>query len=378
MSRSDTQQALVGAVVCGVSILSGNAALMTVATGMGINWTSEGLSRLWQQHAAPRLAPDAPLARAYAQALRKGVRTLRDDYRQRIDSRSDLRPFTLLETCAASVAQAQFPTAATEVPDAQRELARSLDDLLHGHDERQVRYLQTHLLAAVTDAFQNELATNQAAWNQFHGWLIQQSSSQIALLTQSLTHVSDVLERFRDTASVQARLEATTTHLEAQLHEVQEALRRRADAGQPATPPPAAVFFSNIRIQADTTIQTAAGTVPAVTPGTTLFRNEDSTFGTLHQRVGDASPPPPAPNPDASPTSAAHNNHLRQVLTTHFNESELRTLCFTLGGVDYESLCSGGKADHARELVAYCQRHGRLDELAAQVWALRPLAFGGK
>jgi tetratricopeptide (TPR) repeat protein len=53
---------------------------------------------------------------------------------------------------------------------------------------------------------------------------------------------------------------------------------------------------------------------------------------------------------------------LRQILNEHFNEGELRTLCFDLG-VDYDNLPGGGKADKARELVAYLQRHSRLSEL---------------
>jgi hypothetical protein len=53
------------------------------------------------------------------------------------------------------------------------------------------------------------------------------------------------------------------------------------------------------------------------------------------------------------------------------SEGELRTLCADLG-VDYESLPPGGKADKARELVAYCERHGRVAELIALVRKVRP------
>ena len=53
---------------------------------------------------------------------------------------------------------------------------------------------------------------------------------------------------------------------------------------------------------------------------------------------------------------------LRQLLVTHFDEGELRTLCFDLD-VDYDSLPGEGKANKARELVSYLQRHARLPDL---------------
>ncbi|MCB8943613.1 MAG: NACHT domain-containing protein [Ardenticatenaceae bacterium] len=53
---------------------------------------------------------------------------------------------------------------------------------------------------------------------------------------------------------------------------------------------------------------------------------------------------------------------LRQILLDYFDQEELITLCFDLG-VDYESLPGAGKANKARDLVAYLQRHGRLPQL---------------
>ncbi len=66
-----------------------------------------------------------------------------------------------------------------------------------------------------------------------------------------------------------------------------------------------------------------------------------------------------------------HLTNLRQILTTRFNDGELRSLCFDLG-VDYESLPGEGKADKARELVAYCERHERIPELIRNLIQLRP------
>ena len=62
---------------------------------------------------------------------------------------------------------------------------------------------------------------------------------------------------------------------------------------------------------------------------------------------------------------------LRQVLIDYFNDDELRDLCFDLG-IDYENLAGAGKAGKARELIAYAQRRGTLEDLARQVKSLRP------
>ena len=62
---------------------------------------------------------------------------------------------------------------------------------------------------------------------------------------------------------------------------------------------------------------------------------------------------------------------LRQILVEYFDEGELKTLCFDLG-IDYESLPGAGKANKARDLVAYVQRHGRLQELILKGKVERP------
>jgi hypothetical protein len=67
---------------------------------------------------------------------------------------------------------------------------------------------------------------------------------------------------------------------------------------------------------------------------------------------------------------------LRRTLTTCFNESELRDLCFDLR-VDYDDLPGQSKADKARELVAYFNRRGRLAELTKVCGQLRPNASQG-
>ena len=63
---------------------------------------------------------------------------------------------------------------------------------------------------------------------------------------------------------------------------------------------------------------------------------------------------------------------LRKTLEDRFNEGELRTFCLDSGIVDYDSLPGTGKADKARELVAYCMRHDELTVLVTKGKQLRP------
>jgi len=62
---------------------------------------------------------------------------------------------------------------------------------------------------------------------------------------------------------------------------------------------------------------------------------------------------------------------LRQLLLEHFDDSELRDLCFDLN-IEYDRLPGEGKGNKVRELVTYCARHGRVPELAEKCYELTP------
>ena len=62
---------------------------------------------------------------------------------------------------------------------------------------------------------------------------------------------------------------------------------------------------------------------------------------------------------------------LRQVLDERFDVGELRTFCFDLG-IDYDNLPGERKADKARELISYLERHNRLSHLVVLGKARRP------
>ena len=63
---------------------------------------------------------------------------------------------------------------------------------------------------------------------------------------------------------------------------------------------------------------------------------------------------------------------LLHTISQHFDEEELRTLCFKLEGIDYDDLTAKGKVNKARELVMWMKRRGRLEELADAIRQERP------
>ena len=63
--------------------------------------------------------------------------------------------------------------------------------------------------------------------------------------------------------------------------------------------------------------------------------------------------------------------NLRDLLNEHFNDAELRQLCFDLT-IEYENLPGDTRLAKAQVLVQHCLRHNRLSELADRCRELRP------
>jgi hypothetical protein len=103
---------------------------------------------------------------------------------------------------------------------------------------------------------------------------------------------------------------------------------------------------------------------PPPAPEDQLYVDVDGDTG-----VAQSVSPAPAPHDALIGSPAA----LRQLLTDLFDDGELRTLCFDLR-IEYENLPGLSKADKARELVAYVNRHGRRADLLAICRRLRPKA----
>ena len=62
---------------------------------------------------------------------------------------------------------------------------------------------------------------------------------------------------------------------------------------------------------------------------------------------------------------------LRDLITVHYNDSELRTLCFDLN-VDYDTLAGEEKSAKVRELISFLHRRNRLTELTNTIARNRP------
>ena len=69
-------------------------------------------------------------------------------------------------------------------------------------------------------------------------------------------------------------------------------------------------------------------------------------------------------------TERVDPRHLREVLTEHFDEGELRQLCFDLS-VKYDILSGRNLAEKATELVSYMQRRNQMDALVDYVREFR-------
>jgi hypothetical protein len=74
---------------------------------------------------------------------------------------------------------------------------------------------------------------------------------------------------------------------------------------------------------------------------------------------------------EQGPPQRVNSATLRTLITTHFNDNELRNLCYDIE-IDYESLPGEGKSGKARELIAYVQRRGKTSQLIAECRRLRP------
>lgn len=87
--------------------------------------------------------------------------------------------------------------------------------------------------------------------------------------------------------------------------------------------------------------------------------------------------------PDRSPAEGEKQLHkakqkndsllkeIYELLKNYFNDEELRELCLDLH-VNYEFLAGTNVLTKAWELVYHCQRHGRLQELEAEIKKQRP------
>lgn len=103
------------------------------------------------------------------------------------------------------------------------------------------------------------------------------------------------------------------------------------------------------------TIKTPAGLEIEFTPEKKL--SPDELLALVEKLTAGAQAPS-----ESKAVSSSDRSRLRQILSTYFDKEELRTLCFDLD-VRYDDLPGEGAAGKARELIAFLERHGRVDDI---------------
>ncbi|HYO59076.1 hypothetical protein [Archangium sp.] len=248
------RKTIYGTLLLGASTLSGDATLMATAGALGVNWASEGLVRLWEERSALLPVPGTPVTRAATRAIKRAVNTLKDAYRKKRGSGSDLKAFELVRDCADTVIEAAQPLDAPMTPVAAEDaLSGALVQLLHGHDAQVVDFLQRELPGAVARAFRQELTADTEAWQSFHGWLIERVATQVGALSGTLERFQEVHERLGQQQRALEALEEAAERLEALITRFQQA-RAAAVAG-------ATHFFQNINLEVGENLTQAAGDI---------------------------------------------------------------------------------------------------------------------
>jgi hypothetical protein len=227
-----------GALVLGGSFLTTNAALTGIASGIGLEWTAEGLGGLGQSAFLARFFKGSPLAKAFERAVRNAARELRRTYANELGPRGDQRAFGLLDECARFIAEAEIPEG-TFAASAERALRGYLDDLLFGHESAD--WIKPRLLPAVARELQRELQADEDAWRAFHGALLQELPAKLTSVGRSVDDLRLAIDALQEPSRVpwekiEAALHETTDRMMAKLDALQIDVRRLAERAPPDVP----------------------------------------------------------------------------------------------------------------------------------------------
>lgn len=151
VASDDTAARIAGTLAAGSSLLASNASRTDLPANQDI---------LRQKSLAPVLQ----------RAIRRAVDDLRGQYPHTGNACTLLQSFDLVAACASSILTAEFGALRT-LEAIQATLAEDLDLLLIGHDEREIFFLQEHILPATARALRAELAADLTARNAYKEWL---------------------------------------------------------------------------------------------------------------------------------------------------------------------------------------------------------------
>jgi hypothetical protein len=379
---NDAQKTVAGALLIGSSLLTANAALVAVAGGIGVNWASEGLQGLIRHRQASKLA--TPLARAYNAAIRAAVERLRSDYVTRHDSRSPTLAFDLVAACANDLASAATAFANTPLAggEAQAQLERGLDELLFGHDPRQVAFLKKHLLPTTARALRDALSADAEAWMSFHGLLIEDLRASQAALADKLDRTAEVLERFEDPSAALKALQSSLNFIGEGTGRI-DARTERMEKAQDDMAANVRMILELLKKQTEAPRQSSGSSV--------TFDNRGMRVGGDIYQVDTININKAAGQGTAQPRHrrAEHDKvAFRDWLVRHFSRADLELLCANVEGrlrevghnepLNLEMI--GGDVAHplqCQKLILHLEHRGYLDILVEEANAARPGApFG--
>lgn len=150
-SNYDISAHIAGTLAAGSSLLAANASRIDLPAN---------LAALTQR----------PLTPALQRAIRRAIDDLRGQYPHTGNACTLLQSFDLVAACATSIPTAEFPAQRT-LEAIIATLGEDLDHLLIGHDEREIFFLQEHLLPATARALRAELAADPTARRAYKEWL---------------------------------------------------------------------------------------------------------------------------------------------------------------------------------------------------------------
>ncbi len=227
MTNPDARKLLFGLLLTGASALPAGTVISGLLAGVGGNWVAEAVSGV----VAAGPPPGAALTRAFARAVQTAARGLRAEYGEERARHDGQDAFELLRQTARGITAVATPSGPADIVAVQRGVAGSLDQLLHGFPDAQVRLLRERLLPATARAFHEELAREPEAWRLYHGWLLERMAAQNVALHAALVAQPGARAELADPAALEDRLDTFADRLDTLLAEIQDELRRAAATG---------------------------------------------------------------------------------------------------------------------------------------------------
>ena len=222
---------LFGTLLVGASALPACSLISGLLANVGANWMAEALNGV----VAAGPPPGTSLTRAFARAVQSATTQLHRTYGPERARRDGQDAFELLRNSARGITSTdvavETPALPIDLAGVQRSVASSLDQLLYGFPDAQVRLIREQLLPTTARAFHEELAREPEAWRLYHSWLLERMAAQSVALHTALAVQPAARATLLDPGALEQRLDSFGARLDALLVEIQEELRRAAAPG---------------------------------------------------------------------------------------------------------------------------------------------------